>query len=71
MIGEAVVVDVRSLIDGFLGGEKTNPRESLVISRAFLENWEAQNGRFSDGNIVLFRTDWSDTYFRPTRGLPL
>jgi kynurenine formamidase len=55
MIGEAVVVDVRSLIDGFPRGEKTNLRESPVISRAFLENWEAQNGRFSVGNIALFR----------------
>jgi kynurenine formamidase len=68
MIGEAVVVDVRSLIDGFPRGEKTNLRESPVISTAFLENWEAQNGRFSVGNIVLFRTDWSDTYFRPYPG---
>ena len=68
MIGEAVVVDVRPLIDGFPRGEKTNLRESPVITRAFLENWEAQNGRFSDGNIVPFRTDWSDTYFRPYPG---
>jgi hypothetical protein len=40
MVGEAVVVDVRALIDDFPTGEKTNLRESPVITRAFLEAWE-------------------------------
>jgi kynurenine formamidase len=65
MIGEAVVVDVRSLIDGYPKGEKTHLRESPIITREFLEKWENVNGRFSAGEIILFRTDWSDTYFRP------
>lgn len=65
MIGEAVVVDVRPLIDGFPTGERTNLRQSPVINRAFLEAWEEKNGKFAPGEIVLFRTDWSDTYFRP------
>src|ERR1700722_14541323 len=58
IIGEAVVVDVRSLIDGFPRGEKTNLRQSPVINRAFLEAWEEKNGKFALGEIVLFRTDW-------------
>ncbi|MEP7457492.1 cyclase family protein [Phyllobacterium sp. SB3] len=65
MIGEAVVVDVRSLITDYPKGKTTNLRESPIITRIFLENWEKDNGPFSAGDIVLFRTDWSDTYFRP------
>jgi len=65
MIGAAVVVDVRPLINTVPKGANTHLAESPVITRAFLENWEAQNGRFQKGEIVLFRTDWSDLYFRP------
>lgn len=43
MIGEAVVVDVRSLINGFPKGVKTNLRES-PFTLAFLEKWEVEKG---------------------------
>lgn len=65
MIGPAVVVDVRPLIDTAPKGQKTRLAQSPVIDRAFLEAWEEKNGRFAAGDIVLFRTDWSDNYFRP------
>jgi kynurenine formamidase len=65
MIGAAVVVDCRPLIDTVAKGTTTNLVESPVITQEYLESWEADNGRFADGDIVLFRTDWSDRYFRP------
>lgn len=65
MIGAAVVVDCRPLIDTVAKGTKTNLAKSPVITRDYLESWEAENGQFAAGDIVLFRTDWSDRYFRP------
>ena len=65
MIGPAVVVDVRPLIATVPKGETTHLARSPVIDRAWLEAWEAANGVFAAGDIVLFRTDWSDTWFRP------
>lgn len=65
MIGAAVVVDCRPLIDTVPKGTTTNLERSPLIDRAYLEKWEGENGQFAPGDIVLFRTDWSDTYFRP------
>ena len=65
LIGAAVVVDCRPLIDTVARGTTTNLVESPVITRDYLESWEADNGRFAAGDVVLFRTDWSDRYFRP------
>ena len=65
MIGAAVVVDVRPLIAPAPKGETTHLAQSPVITRRFLEDWERENGQFAKGDIVLFRTDWSDKYFRP------
>ena len=53
MIGPAVVVDCRPLIDTVPKGTTTHLAESPVISRDYLERWEADNGRFADGDIVL------------------
>ena len=65
MIGAAVVVDVRSLIEAAERGEETNLAQSPIITTEFLEDWEVENGKFCPNEIVLFRTDWSDTYFKP------
>ncbi|MCW2797266.1 cyclase family protein [Nocardioides sp.] len=65
MMGPAAVVDARPLIEGFPAGTTTHLRESPVISREFLEEWERENGDFRAGEIVLFRSDWSDNYYRP------
>ena len=65
MIGAAVVVDVRSLIETVEKGKETNLTRSPVITAKFLECWELENGEFCSNDIVLFRTDWSDKYFKP------
>jgi hypothetical protein len=68
MIDEAVVVDVRSLIDGFPRGEKTNLRESPVISRAFLENWEHRTAGFRLAISCSFALTGPTPISDPTRG---
>lgn len=65
LMGPAVVVDVRELIDSAPRGERTHLAQSPVITRAFLESWEHKNGKFARDEIVLFRTDWSDKFYRP------
>ena len=65
MIGPAVVVDVRPLIQNYPRGINTHLRESPVISRQYLEEWEIKHGNFEAGEIVLFYTGWSDQYYRP------
>lgn len=37
----------------------------FLVSRAYLENWEAQHGRIPAGAWALFRTDWSKKYASP------
>lgn len=65
MIGPAVVVDVRDLIESAPRGEKTHLAESPWITREYLENWERKFGQFQADEVVLFRTDWSDRYYVP------
>jgi kynurenine formamidase len=64
LIGPAVVVDVRGLVDAAPKGTKTILADSPIITKAFLEAWEQQNGSFSAGEIVLFRSDGSDKYYK-------
>lgn len=65
LIGPAVVVDVRPLVEAAPKGTHTHLAESPWISCEFLEEWEKQNGDFQPGEIVLFRADWSDKYYKP------
>ncbi len=65
LMGPAAVVDVRPLIDAAPPGETTNLRESPVITAQHLEEWEREHGPFEPGEVVLFRTGWSDRYYRP------
>nr|WP_170949197.1 cyclase family protein [Rhodococcus sp. 06-621-2] len=65
MLGAAVVVDARRLMEGQPRGEVYQYAESAVITREFLEEWEEENGRIEPGSIVLFRTDWSDNFYKP------
>ncbi|MDG2407367.1 MAG: cyclase family protein [Paracoccaceae bacterium] len=65
MIGAAVIVDVRSLIGTVEKGKDTNLARSPIITADLLKSWEVDNGRFNPKEIVLFRTDWSDSYFKP------
>ncbi len=65
LIGPAVIVDVRPLVEAAPKGTKTHLAESPWITRDFLEKWEAEHGAFQAGEIVLFRSDWSDKYYKP------
>jgi kynurenine formamidase len=65
LIGPAVIVDVRPLVEAAAKGTKTHLAQSPWITRSYLENWEKQNGLFEPGEIVLFRADWSDKYYKP------
>lgn len=65
MMGAACVIDVRSLRDGYPAGERTHLRESPVIERVLIEQWEEEHGQLQPGDIALFRTGWSDDYYRP------
>jgi kynurenine formamidase len=65
LMGPAAVVDVRHLIDAAPAGVATNLRESPVITAELLREWERENGPFEPGEVVLFRTGWSDRYYRP------
>lgn len=67
MMGRAHVVDVRSL----LGTAKASPGQPAgpVISRAFLEE-HARTKPFKPGEVVLFRSGFSDHAFRPLPAAP-
>ncbi len=57
--GEACVVDVRELLDQAANG--TSP----LIRREHIERFEQQYRTLRAGDVVLFRSDYSDTYYRP------
>ena len=57
--GEACVVDVRELLDQAPKG--TSP----LVRRAHVERFEKQHRKLQFGDVVLFRSDYSDKYYRP------
>jgi kynurenine formamidase len=57
--GEACVVDVRDLLD------KEAKGVSPLVRTAHVERFEQQHRRVGFGDVVLFRSDYSDTYYRP------
>lgn len=57
--GEACVVDVRDLLD------KAPKGESPLVKVEHLERFEKQHRKVRFGDVVLFRSDYSDTYYRP------
>jgi kynurenine formamidase len=57
--GEACVVDCRDLLDAAPNGE------SPLVKRDRLIAWEKANRRLGPGDVVLFRSDYTDTYYRP------
>jgi kynurenine formamidase len=65
LMGPAAVFDGRHLIEAAAPGEKTNLAESPVITAAHVAEWEAEHGALEPGEVVLFRTGWSDRYYRP------
>jgi kynurenine formamidase len=57
--GEACVVDVRDLLDQAPKGV------SPLVRPEHVERFENQHRRVRFGDVVLFRSDYSDTYYRP------
>ncbi len=57
--GEACVVDVRDLCDQAAAGV------SPLVRPAHVERFERQHRMLRFGDVVLFRSDYSDKYYRP------
>lgn len=57
--GEACVVDVRELLDQAPNGV------SPLVMPSHIEHFERQNRKLTFGDVVLFRSDYSDKYYRP------
>ena len=57
--GEACVVDVRDLLDQAPKGV------SPLVKPEHVERFEKQHRRLRFGDVVLFRSDYSDKYYRP------
>ena len=57
--GEACVIDVRDLLDQAPNGV------SPLVLRKHVERFEQRHRRVQFGDVVLFRSDYSDTYYRP------
>ena len=57
--GEACIVDVRDLLD-----QSPNGVSPLVLP-SHIARFEQQHRQLKFGDVVLFRSDYSDTYYRP------
>jgi kynurenine formamidase len=57
--GEACVIDVRELLDQAPKGV------SPLVKPAHVERFEKQHRKVRFGDVVLFRSDFSDRYYRP------
>lgn len=57
--GEACVIDCRDLLDAAPLGH------SPLVKRERIINWEKQHRPLGPGDVVLFRSDYTDKYYRP------
>ncbi len=57
--GEACVVDVRDLLD------QESKGVSPLVRPEHVERFERQHRKLQFGDVVLFRSDYSDKYYRP------
>lgn len=57
--GEACVIDVRELLDKAPNGV------SPLVQPEHIDRFETQFRRLKFGDVVLFRSDYTDTYYRP------
>jgi kynurenine formamidase len=57
--GEACVVDIRDLLDKAPNGV------SPLVRREHVARFESQHRKLRFGDVVLFRSDYSDRYYRP------
>lgn len=59
LLGPAAVIDVTALID------KAAPGTSPHITVAHIQEWEKKHGEIRGGEIVLFRSGYTDKYYKP------
>lgn len=57
--GEACVVDTRDLLD------KAPPGVSPLVTATHVERFEKTHRKVGYGDVVLFRSDYSDKYYKP------
>lgn len=57
--GEACVVDCRGLLDSAPNGR------SDLVTKEYVIDWEKQHRSVGLGDVVLFRSGYSDKYYRP------
>ncbi|MBI3861366.1 MAG: cyclase family protein [Planctomycetia bacterium] len=57
--GEACVVDCRDLLDKAPNGD------SPLVKRERIMEWEKKNRPLGPGDVVLFRSDYTDRYYKP------
>ncbi|HTI50711.1 MAG TPA: cyclase family protein, partial [Planctomycetaceae bacterium] len=57
--GEACVVDCRDLLNAAANGE------SPLVTKDRIAAWERDHRRLGPGDVVLFRSDYTDKYYRP------
>ena len=57
--GEACVIDIREHIDEAKDGE------SYLIGPEIVQAWERKHRPLHRGDVVLFRSDYSDRYYKP------
>jgi kynurenine formamidase len=59
MMGPAAVIDVTAIRD------KADNGRSAAITLEMVKDWEKQNGEIKPGDVVLFRSGYSDAYYKP------
>jgi kynurenine formamidase len=58
-VGEACVIDLRELLD------QGAPGVSPLVRKQHVQAWENSHRQVGAGDVVLFRSDYTDTYYRP------
>ncbi len=59
LMGPAVVIDVAALLD------KAQPGKSPRITVTHIQDWEKKHGPIGAGEVVLFRSGYTDKYYKP------
>jgi kynurenine formamidase len=59
MCGEACVIDCGPLLD------KATPGKSPLVTKQHVEAWEKQHRPLGPGDVVIFRSGFSDKYYKP------
>ena len=62
MMGPAAVIDVTDIRDA------AEPGFSAPITVERIQGWEAEHGEIQAGEVVLFRSGYSDAYYQPMPG---